>query len=81
MSHIKKQRRDQINHSSIFECTYLSPDEVSYAIMTIVKQSLIFKEKSEINAYLGAVSKAEKELYRTIVIPHEKQQQHDNGDI
>ena len=81
MSYIKKSQREFIEHSPIGSCGNLSPDEVSYAVMAIIKQNLEGKSPSEFNAYLGAISKAEREIYRKYVIPYENQQQFDNGDL
>ena len=62
MSYIKKQQRDFIEASPIGNCGNLSPDEVSYAVMAIVRQNLEGKAPSEFNAYLGALNKAESKI-------------------
>lgn len=81
MSHIKKQQRNYIDNSPIGNCGSLSPDEVSYAIVQIVKQNLEGKSPSEFNAYLGSISRADKEVHRLFVVPHEEQMKYENGEI
>lgn len=81
MSYIPKARRNEIDGKTISNCNELSAQEVGYVVIKILKSNLSGKSTAEVDAYLGALKRAEKEIYRTEIEPRNKQQQFDEGDI
>lgn len=85
MSHIAKKRRSVIDASSVGNCKLLSNDELSYAALILAKgfieESSPESPISKYQAAVGALESAKQQIFKLYIQPHEKQAQHDNGEL
>jgi len=77
--YIKESEREDVLSS-------LEPEtagQLNYIITEVIRQYIITKGKSyqTINDIMGALTGAQAEFYRRVVIPYEDLKIHENGDV
>lgn len=80
MAYIERQNRDALLASPLGICPVSSVDELTYAILVLLKGFVNEREDRLVSA-LGAIENAKSEFQRTSVDIKNVQEQFDNGDV
>jgi hypothetical protein len=84
MSHIREHRKQQIRSAQIGSAGLNTSDDLCFAVVTLVR-GLVTSHKSSVlanhNEALGAIEKAKQLLFEEYILPLERQNKHDNGNL
>jgi hypothetical protein len=80
MSHISAKKRRVIEVFPIGKASFATDRELSFALSLLMKQ-FIEQHPSELNRAVGAIDNAKSMFREKHVIPFEKQEAFDHGDI
>lgn len=92
MPYIDQRRRDRydpildilIERLEHMSCGYPDPGDINYIITQLCLRTLpATKDRRyfHLNNTMGILSCVQRELYRRVVVPHEKKKRKENGDV
>ena len=80
MVYIARNAREVLLASPLGICPIETNDELAFVILSLAKNYTLNRQDRIVGA-IGAIEIAKAEFERTVVVPHSKQQEYDNGAV